>query len=88
MKVLSEEEALIVGEALQRELALLESKVNLTKEEIKEFERKYAMSSEEFLKRFEGGELGDEQDFFEWWGLLEGLGKIEEKIAKIKAVLS
>ena len=46
------------------------------------------MSSDEFVDKFERGELGDDQDYFEWWGLERGLEKIEERIGKIKAVLS
>lgn len=89
MKVsLAKEEVSIVKESLQRELILSESKVNLLKEEIKGFEKKYEMSSEEFMEKFERGELGDDQNYFEWWGLLRGIKKIEEKIGKIKAVLS
>ena len=78
----------IIKESLKRELALLEAKIGLVKREIEEFERKYSMNSDEFLKKFESGELGDEQDFFEWWGLLKGLKKLEENIKKIKALLS
>jgi len=89
MKVsLAEEEVPIVKESLQRELRFSEAKVNLLKEEIEGFEKRYGMSSEEFMTKFERGELGDEQDYFEWWGLLRGIKKIEEKLRKIKAALS
>ncbi len=85
---LAEEEVSIVKESLRRELALSEAKVNLIREEIEGFEKRYEMSSEEFLDKFEQGELGDAQDFFEWWGLARGLRKIEEQIGRITAVLS
>ena len=85
---LAREEALIVQESLQRELSLSEAKVNLLKKEIKGFEKKYEISSEEFVSMFEQGKLGDEQDYFEWWGLVKGLQKTEEKVDRIKAVLS
>ncbi|NOR76988.1 MAG: hypothetical protein GQ523_00825 [Methanophagales archaeon] len=81
---LAEEEVSIVKESLRRELALSEAKVNLIREEIEGFEKRYEMSSEEFLDKFEQGELGDAQDFFEWWGLERGLRKIEEQIGRIK----
>ncbi|MDI6811239.1 MAG: hypothetical protein QMD80_06160 [archaeon] len=85
---LGEEEVLIVKESLRRELALSEAKVNLLREEIEGFEKKYELSSEDFVDKFERGELGDAQDYFEWWGLVRGLKKIEEQIGKIKAVLA
>jgi len=46
------------------------------------------MPSEVFLEQFEEGSVGDSQDSFEWWGLLKGLKKIEEKVKLAKAVLS
>jgi len=85
---LAEEEVTIVKESLRRELALSEAKVGLIREEVEGFEKRYGMSSDEFVDKFERGELGDEQDYFEWWGLVRGLKKIEERIGKIKAVLS
>ncbi len=70
----------IVRESLKREVDLLESRINLVRSEIKDFEEKYKMSSEVFLEQFEGGSVGDSQDSFEWWGLLKGFKKIEEKV--------
>ncbi len=37
------------------------------------FERKYAMTSDEFLLKFESGELGDSQDFFDWFAAKRAL---------------
>ncbi|MCW3130967.1 MAG: hypothetical protein N2V75_12850 [Methanophagales archaeon] len=54
---------IIVKESLRRELALLEAKVNLIREEIEGFEKRYEMFSGEFVDKFERGELGD--DYFE-----------------------
>jgi hypothetical protein len=40
------------------------------------------------LREFEQGKLGDSQDCFEWWGLLQGMGAIDDEIKKANAVLS
>lgn len=37
-------------------------------EELREYEQKYNMTSEEFYKRFQRGELGDAMDFMDWAG--------------------
>jgi hypothetical protein len=37
------------------------------------FEQKYGISSDEFLLKFESGELGDSQDFFDWFAAKRGL---------------
>jgi hypothetical protein len=73
---LAEDEVFIVKESLRRELALSEAKVNLIREELEGFEKRYEMSSDEFVAKFGHGELGDEQDYFEWWGLVRGLKTI------------
>ena len=84
---LAEASSIIEG-SLRRELALFEMKERLIREEIEEFERKYATSSSEFMEKFERGDLGDDQDYFEWWGLIRGLKTVREQMDKIRAVLS
>ncbi len=78
----------IIRRSLQREVGLLEVKKRITDDEIKDFERKYGIDSNEFLQQFEQGRLGDSQDLFEWWGLLRGRAVIEEELRKARMVLS
>jgi len=37
-------------------------------EELRGYEQKYGMTSEEFFSRFQRGELGDAMDFIDWAG--------------------
>lgn len=85
---ISEDEAPVIKDSIHREIILLESKINLVKSEIKQFEEKYHLKSSEFEKKFDNGELGDSQDYFEWWGLLKGLRTLEERLKKAKAVIT
>jgi len=56
MSVIASEEVYpIIRRSLQREIGLLEMKKKLTDAEIKDFERKYGMDSNEFLRAFEDG---------------------------------
>jgi len=41
--------------------------------ELEKFETTYKMSSDQFYQKFEAGELGDDEDFFEWSGLYENV---------------
>ena len=84
---ISQDAVPVIKDSVNREIILIESKINIIKTEIKQFEDKYQMISVEFLKKFETGELGDLQDFFEWWGLLKGLGTLEDRLNKAKAVV-
>ena len=85
---ISEDVAPVIKNSIHREIILLESKINLVKSEIKQFEEKYHLTSSGFLKKFENGELGDSQDYFEWWGLIKGLKTLEESLKKAKAVIT
>jgi len=84
---ISQDAVPVIKESVNREIILIESKIRIIKTEIKQFEDKYQMISSEFLKKFENGELGDSQDFFEWWGLLKGLATLEDRLNKAKAVV-
>jgi hypothetical protein len=77
----------IIKDALRRDLALFESRERVTFSEISELERKYGMSSHEFLDKFEKGTLGDDQDYFVWWSLIHGLEAIKNRKDKIKRML-
>ncbi len=79
--------ASIIQEALKRELALFESRERLTLSDIADLEHKYVMTSDDFQKKFEEGALGDDQDYFVWWGLLSGLKAIKIKKDKIKRMI-
>ena len=42
-------------------------------ETCQKFEQKYGMTSDEFLLKFESGELGDAPDYFDWFAAKRGL---------------
>ncbi len=77
---ISEEVAPLIKDSIHREIILLESKINLLKGEIKHLEEKYHLTSSKFLEKFEKGDIGDSQDYFEWWGLIKGLKTLEERL--------
>ncbi len=85
---ISEDVAPVIKDSIYREIILLESKINLARSEIKQFEEKYHLTSSEFQKKFDNGELEDSQDYFEWWGLIKGLKTLEKSLKKAKAVIT
>jgi len=78
----------IIKDALRREFALFESKERAACSELAEMERKYGMSSLEFLEKFESGSLGDDQDYFVWWSLIHGLEAVRARKDKIRRMLA
>ncbi len=85
---ISEDVVPVVKDSINREIVLLESKINLLKSEIKKFEEKYKLTSREFEDKFDSGKLDDSQDFFEWWGLIRGLKTLKDKLIKARSVVT
>jgi len=48
-----------------------------------QFEQKYGMTSEEFLLKFESGELDDSPDCFDWFAAKHGLDLQKTKQEKV-----
>ncbi len=53
--------------SLKREYILCSNAIAFYKKNLKEFEQKYHLSTQTFLKRFEAGQMGDEADYFDWY---------------------
>jgi predicted DNA-binding protein YlxM (UPF0122 family) len=77
-----------IEEALSKRMASLEDGIRRTEERIKEFEGKYQMSTEEFLRRFENDELQHRLDmeFDEWVGESRMLKMLREKVDRLKGI--
>ena len=56
-----------IKDSLTREYTLCSKAVNFYKKQIRAFEKKYMIDTRAFLKKFESGTLGDDQDFFDWY---------------------
>jgi hypothetical protein len=52
--------------------------------DLQQFEARYHMPSTEFYQKFEGGEMGDAMDFFEWAGLFELQQDLDQKIMHLE----
>ncbi len=44
------------------------------------FEEQYGMDSDKFLADFEAGDLGDDEDFFEWYGMKQIYDSWERRV--------
>lgn len=66
----------LIEEVVGERLRSLEDGIRRTEERIKEFETKYQMSTEEFLRRYENDEIQETVELDEWIGeswMLKGL---------------
>lgn len=71
---------------LNVEYRRLQLESRIVEEKIKRFEKKYGMSSSEFLERYSRGELGDEEEFIEWYGELKFLERIHRELEELKKI--
>jgi hypothetical protein len=77
---LSEDEVTgVLSDAVRHETDLVRARRDEFLKDCQRFEEKYHFSSDEFLERFESGELGDDADFFEWFFVKEAHDKFERR---------
>ena len=77
----------IIGQLLNLILTRYRQKLAIYNLDIDKFEKKYQLTSEQFLEQFNSGNLGDEMDFFEWFSLCELRKDILQKIHKLEQAL-
>ncbi|HAO20375.1 MAG TPA: hypothetical protein DCQ37_07780 [Desulfobacteraceae bacterium] len=63
---------------IRRENKICEAAIRYLKEKCDVFEKKYLLPSDSFYSLFQKGEMGDEQDFFEWKALIDGISEWEQ----------
>lgn len=56
-----------VKESLEREYKICSKTISFYKRKIKALEKRYRMTTSSFLEKFSKGEIGDEQDYFDWY---------------------
>jgi len=52
--------------------------------DLKNFEKKYNLSTENFYKNFESGKLGDQKDYMIWAGIYEMLLQNEKRLMELE----
>jgi len=72
--------------AIQREIDMLMLALRLSKDALAKFEERYQISSAEFFKKMERGELGDTEDFIEWAGEYELLQRTQDELAELQTL--
>ena len=73
-----------LSSAIERELKILKTKQAGFKEEMRRFESKHKLSSNEFYKKFESGELGDDESYFTWWAAIHAHKSIKTRIETLQ----
>ncbi len=64
---------------LEYKIQQYDQDIAVLQEDLREFEKRYAMTSAEFFAKFQKGSLGDEMDFIEWAALYQMRQNLFEK---------
>lgn len=69
----------LLQSALERQAKLLSFSIQRTLDELKIYEERYKMSSEEFERQFKAREIEESLDYLDWWMEIEALHHLEEQ---------
>lgn len=62
----------IVQTALRNQAELARFRYDQFAKECQTFERRFRMTTEDFLTKFDAGELGDAEEYFDWFAAARG----------------
>ncbi len=77
-----------VAYALQRELEQARLRRDHFASQCQRFEESYEMVSDTFLAKFESGELGDEEDYFDWYAAKRGYDLWEKRYQILRELVA
>ena len=75
-----------IGKIIEHETEKTSREVQMLSKELAQFESSYQMSPDEFFDRFEKGELGDKEDYFEWSAMYRMYRRSEERLKMLEGV--
>jgi len=68
----SDEISSVLGEAIKSQTDFAHARFRRFQAECRIFEEKYGLSSERFAEKFDAGELGDDEHWFDWYAVNKG----------------
>lgn len=83
---LNEEAKSLIKASLSMEENMLKLGLHKWGTKLKNFEKKHGISSEEFVDKFNKGELGDEKIWFEWMFAYKAYSNIRNKLQLISKI--
>ena len=76
----------VLKSSLELKRKTLEFNLEHYRERLRDFEKRFGMSSSEFISKFNKGELGDDQHWFEWEYLVEAYQETKRQLALLEQV--
>ena len=76
----------VLGNALRHDLDLAGARRTYFERTCRAFEQQHQMSSEEFMRQFESGTLGDAAEYFDWYAAKRGFDLWERRFHVLSGV--
>jgi hypothetical protein len=76
----------VVSDALEKQSAFAHARFKKFARECRTFEERFDMASEQFFDRFEAGELGDDEQWFDWYAAYRGRMLWEKKYNILRGI--
>ena len=76
----------VLDNALRHEVDLADARRSYFERACRVFEQQHQMSSEEFMRLFESGALGDDAEYFDWYAAKRGLDLWERRFHILSGV--
>ena len=83
---IQEEAMAIVKSGLAIEENILKMSLEEYRKDLETFERKYKMSSEEFIQKFESGDLGDDAEWFDFLFAYRAYEHVRKKLKLVEEI--
>lgn len=76
----------VVKSSINLKKRILKSNYEDYKKRLKKFESKQGMSTKQFLKKYNSGQLGDDQKWFDWLFAYEAFSEINRELLLLRRV--
>lgn len=76
----------LVEAAIQNELRLLAAGIRRTEERLRAFEKRYGLTTDEFLQQYENDQLQETLDFDEWVGESRLLERLQDNASTLREI--
>jgi uncharacterized protein with HEPN domain len=77
-----------VQESLRREIKIAGEALKNLKEKVRYFEQKYNLKTTNFVRSFETGNLGDDEDYFIWYSHAKAINEWRDRERELKRFLN
>ncbi len=76
-----------INKMLKVELGMVRRELEQVKSSLADFEKRHKMSSDEFYKKFNAGELGDDREYIKWYAYKDTFNKLMERLKEIEKIV-